>query len=179
MNLKGNRFFIAAVIISVLIHLYLFKVNFSVEKEGGEWIEIPVTFIPDAKRSIPEKAIKQQKQITVPEEKSSAGGYYKSYDKNRIVNSYLELIKKEIDKRKFSPPESAYYGLIGNVTIGFVITGNGNFTALTVIRSSGDKLLDRTALNAVAASSNSVKRPTATGIQDLSVNVTVKYQYGL
>jgi hypothetical protein len=95
MNLKENRFFIAAVVFSVLIHLYLFKVNFSVEKEGGEWIEIPVTFIPDAKRTIPEKAIKQQKQITVPEEKSSAGGYYKSYDKNRIVNSYLELIKKK------------------------------------------------------------------------------------
>jgi TonB family protein len=179
MNLKGNRFFIAAVVFSVLIHLYLFKVNFSIVKEGSEWIEIPVTFIPDAKRTIPEKSIKQQKQISVSEEKSSAGGYYNSYDKNRIVNSYLELIKKEIDKRKFTPAESAYYGLIGNVTIGFVITGNGNFTALTVLRSSGDKLLDKTALNAVAASSNSVKRPAATGRQELSVNVTVKYQYGL
>ncbi len=179
MNLKENRFFIAAVVFSVLIHLYLFKVNFSVEKEGSEWIEIPVTFIPDAKRIIPEKAIKQQKQITVPEEKSSAGGYYKSYDKNRIVNSYLELIRKEIDKRKFTPSEAAYYGLIGNVTIGFVITGNGSFTGITVLRSSGDKLLDKTALNAVAASSNAVKRPAVTGRGNLSVSATVKYQYGL
>ena len=89
------------------------------------------------------------------------------------------MIKKEIDKRKFTPSEAAYYGLIGNVTIGFVITGNGSFTALTVLRTSGDKLLDKTALNAVADASNSVKRPAATGRQDLRVNVTVKYQYGL
>lgn len=179
MNLKENRFFLTAIAISLLVHLYFFKMNLSVIEEGSAGVEIPVTFIPDAKRTIPEKAIKQQKQITVPEEKSSAGGYYKSYDRNRIVNSYLELIKKEIDKRKFTPSESAYYGLIGNVTIGFVITGNGNFTGITVLRSSGDKLLDKTALNAVAASSNAVKRPAATGSGNLSVSATVKYQYGL
>lgn len=179
MNLKENRFFLTAIAISLLVHLYFFRMNLSVIEEGSAGVEIPVTFIPDAKRTIPEKTLNEQKQITVPEEKSSAGGYYKSYDRNRIVNSYLELIKKEIDKKKFSPSEAAYYGLIGNVTIGFVITGNGSFTALTVLRSSGDKLLDKTALNAVADASNSVKRPAATGRQDLRVNVTVKYQYGL
>jgi TonB family protein len=60
-----------------------------------------------------------------------------------------------------------------------VITGNGNFTGITILRSSGDKLLDKTALNAVAASSNAVKRPAVTGRGNLSVSTTVKYQYGL
>lgn len=179
MNLKENRFFIAAIAFSILIHLYLFKINFPSLERGSAGIEIPVTFIPDAKKAVPEKTLRKAKQITVPEEKHGTGGYYKTYDKNRILNSYFELIKKEIDKRKFSPPESVYYGLIGNVTIGLTITGNGSFTGITVLHSSGDPLLDKTAKNAVADSSNAVKRPASAGKEDLRISVTVKYQYGL
>lgn len=179
MNLMGNRFFIIAIVLSVIIHLYLFRINFSPFTNGSEEIEIAVTFIPDAKRAVPEKPLRRYKQITIPEEKPGEGGYYKTYDKNRILNSYLDMIKKEIDKRKFSPPESMYFGLIGNAAIGFTITGNGSFRGITVLRSSGDPLLDKTALNAVADSSGAVKRPLLSGRGELKVCVTVKYQYGL
>jgi len=179
MNLKENRIFIAAIALSITIHIYLYKVDFSPDEPGSGKIEIPVTFIPDAKRNSPDKPAKEEKQITLPEDKPARKGYYKSYDKNRLLKKYLELVKDEIDKRKFSPPESVYYGLIGNVTIGFTITGNGSFSGMTVLRSSGDPLLDKTAINAVKDASNKVKRPAAAGRNNIRVNFTVKYQYSL
>ena len=179
MKLKESRVFIAAIALSIIIHIYFFRIDFSIIKEGGGEIEIPVTFIPDARKSTSEKPAKEEKQLILPEDKPAAGGYYKSYDKNRLLNSYLELIKNEIDKRKFSPPESMYYGLIGNVVIEFTITGKGNFNGIRVLRSSGDPLLDKTAVQAVADSSNKVKRPSAIGNNRVRVNVTVKYQHGL
>jgi TonB family protein len=177
--LKDNRLFAAAIAVSVILHLYLLKVNFTFEEGGRGEIKIPVIFIPEAKKIPMEKPSKNEKQITLPDDKPSSGGYYSTYNKNKLMNSYLELIRKEISNRKFSPLESMSYGLLGNAIVGFTITGNGDFIGIKILRSSGDPLLDKTALNAVSASSGKVKRPAASGRDDVRVNVAVKYQYGL
>lgn len=177
--MKDNILFITAMAISIILHLYLLKIDFSFAEGGRGGVEIPVTFIPDAKKSSIEKSLQQEKQITLPDDKPNSDGYYASYNKDKLLNSYLEMIKKEISSRKFSPPESIYYGLIGNSTVGFTINGNGDFTAVQMVRSSGDPLLDKTAVNAVYNSSGKVKRPAATGRNNFRVNITVKYQYGL
>jgi len=179
MNLKENRIFIFAFVISVLIHLYIIKTDSPFPEYGGNNIKIPVSFIPEAEINTPLKSAKEEKQITIPDDKPLKEGYYKTYNRNRIIKSYLEMIKKEIIKRKFSPSESRYYGLIGNATIGFTVTGNGHFAAITILRSSGDPLLDRTAMNAVSETSYKIKRPAAAGRNNIRVNITVKYQYGL
>lgn len=177
--MKDNVFFIIAIAVSIGIHLYLLKINFAYTEGGRGEIEIPVTFIPDARRTIPEKHAVKEKQITIPDDKPAADGYYTAYNKSRLLNSYLDLLKKEIENRKFSPPESMYYGLIGNAVVVFTITGDGLFTGIGILRSSGNPLLDKTAVNAVEAASGRVKRPAASGKNNVRVNVTVKYQYGL
>lgn len=143
-------------------------------------IEIPVTFIPGAERDIsPDLKKVEEKQISVPDDKPATKGYYSAAGKDRMIKLYLEMIAEDIDKRKFSPPESEYYGLIGNATVGFVITAEGLFRDISILSPSGDELLDRTALNAVADSSGKIKRPLATGKQGMRVYIIVKYQYGL
>jgi len=177
--LKDNFFFIIAIAVSIVIHFYLLKINFAFTEGGRGEIEIPVTFIPDAKRTAPEKSSSKEKLITLPDDKPAAEGYYTAYNRSRMLNSYLDLLKKEIENRKFSPAESMYYGLIGNAVVVFTITGDGLFTGLRIFRSSGNPLLDKTAVNAVEAASGKVKRPAASGKNNIRVNVTVKYQYGL
>lgn len=177
--MKNNFIFIIAIAASIVIHLYLLKINFIFSGGGRGEIEIPVTFIPDARRTIPEKPASKEKQIILPDDKPSADGFYTAFNKSRMLNSYLDLIKKEIENRKFSPVESMYYGLIGNAVVVFTITSDGIFTGIHIFRSSGNPLLDKTAVNAVEAASGKVKRPAASGRNNLRVNVTVKYQYGL
>jgi TonB family protein len=177
--LKNNFFFVIAIAVSIVMHLYLLKINFNFTEGGRGEIEIPVTFIPDARRTVPENPVSTEKQITLPDDKPAADGYYTAYNKSRMLNSYLDLLKKEIENRKFSPVESMYYGLIGNALVAFTITGDGLFRDIQIFRSSGNALLDETALNAVEAASGKVKRPAASGKSNIRVNVTVKYQYGL
>jgi len=178
-KLKDNRLFAAAIAVSVILHLYLLKINFSFGEGARGEIQIPVTFIPEAKKIPLVKPSKNEKQITLPDDKPSSGGYYSLNNKNKLMNSYLELIRKEISNKKFSPLESMSYGLLGNAIVGFTITGDGDFTGIKILRSSGDPLLDKTALNAVYAASGKVKRPAASGRENVMANVTVKYQYGL
>ena len=178
--MKGNRFFIIALAVSALLHFYFITEGIILPSDKSGQIEIPVTFIPGAERDItPDLKKVEEKQIEVPEDRPQKKGYYSAAGKDRMMKRYLEMIAEDIDKRKFSPVESEYYGLIGNATVGFVITAEGLFRDISILSPSGDELLDRTALNAVADSSGKIKRPAATGKQGVRVYIVVKYQYGL
>lgn len=178
--MKEKRVFLAALAVSAVLHLYFFKAGFVLPDIRSGDIEIPVTFIPGAERDIPAEPEKiENKQITLPEDRPEKKGYYSAAGREWMMKRYLEMIAEEIDKRKFSPDESKYYGLIGNATVGFIVTGDGSFRDIVILSSSGDELLDRTALRAVADTDGKVKRPAASGKKNVKVYITVKYQYGL
>lgn len=179
--MKENRVFFAALILSIIVHVYFFKGKLNFFESGNKEIRIPVTFIPGARKQAPAQAKHEheQEQIVLPEDKPGKGGHYVFVSKDLLIKKYFEQITREIENKRFSPPESKHYGLIGNVTIGFTITPGGQFIDIAVLQSSGDDLLDRTAINAVTLASGRVKRPVHTGRNSLRVNVTVKYQYGL
>lgn len=178
--MKEKRVFLIALTVSAILHFYFIKTGFDLpDKNSGE-IVIPVTFIPGAEREIlsePEGI--EEKQISLPEDRPEKKGYYSASGRERLLKLYLEMIAEEIDRRKFSPDESKYFGLIGNATVGFIVTGDGFFRDIVILNSSGDELLDRTALNAVAEVSGKVKRPAASGKNNVRVYIIVKYQYGL
>lgn len=178
--MKGNKFFLIALAVSALLHFYFITEGIILPSFGSGQIEIPVTFIPGAERDItPDPKKTEEKQIALPEDRPETKGYYSAAGRDRLMKRYLETIAEDIDKRKFSPAESEYYGLIGNATVGFVITPEGFFRDIAILSSSGDELLDRTALNAVADSSGKIKRPAATGKTNVRVYIIVKYQYSL
>lgn len=178
--MKERRVFFIAIAVSALLHFYFITEGIMLPTFNSDYIEIPVTFIPGAERDItPDLKKTEEKQISVPEDRPETKGYYSAAGRDRLMKRYLEMIAEDIDKRKFSPAESEYYGLIGNVTIGFDITAEGLYHGISILSPSGDELLDKTALNAVADSSGKIKRPPATGKQVVRVYMVVKYQYGL
>ena len=77
------------------------------------------------------------------------------------VKQYLSMVRKAIEEPKYPTPESHPYGLIGNITFGFDILGNGEFRSIRIMESSGDELLDRTAVEAIEKGSG--KNQAATG----------------
>lgn len=179
--LKKNRFFIMSLLVSLAMHLYILGTGTFFLPDGGTAIEIPVTLLPESE--VPKRAVPamREKPVSMPATADSmpGKGIYKKGYKDILVKQYLAFVRDEVEKRRFSPPDARYYGLIGNVLVGFTIYGDGTFHDIVVLRSSGDRLLDTTAVNAVKYSSGLIKRPAWSGRQALRVSMTVKYQYSL
>jgi TonB family protein len=105
-----------------------------------------------------------------------------SYSLNRTktaLNHYLFEIREVIEKNKFIAAPSMYSNIVGNVTIKFSISASGMFSNIRIIESSGDRILDKSALSAINSASGKTKRPKNTGIKTIKASVIVKYQYGL
>ncbi len=179
--LKNNLFFIIAIGVSLILHLYIIGIDIGFSPENGTYIKIPVTMVPES--DVPERTIPdvQEKQVSMPPSVDTVPGsgvYTKGY-RDILIKKYLAFVQEEIQKRKFSPPDSMYYGLIGNVLVGFTVQGDGTFHSPVVLRSSGDTLLDTTAINAVKSSSGKIKRPAWSGSETLQVSMIIKYQFSL
>ena len=89
------------------------------------------------------------------------------------VKQYLSMVRKAIEEPKYPTPESRSYGLIGNITFGFDILGNGEFRSIRIMESSGDELLDRTAVEAIERGSGKIKRPQVTGHRTIKTSVVI------
>ncbi len=175
-----NKIFILALALSILIHLNLVSIELDVIQKGGEkQISIPVTFIPKVEKKISDPNNSPQKKRAIPSAVKSGKGILASDYKNSLISKYLFFLREEIEKNKYHPLESQYYGLIGNVKMAFDITGDGSFDNVRVVRSSGDDLLDKTALKAVYFTNGKYIRPVWSGHQRLSAAFVLKYQYGL
>ncbi|MDX2495772.1 MAG: TonB family protein [Desulfuromusa sp.] len=48
-----------------------------------------------------------------------------------------------------------------------------------ILESSGDKLLDQSAVEAINKASGKTKRPQDTGFKTIHTSAVIKYQYGL
>ncbi|GGP42450.1 hypothetical protein GCM10009347_07680 [Shewanella algicola] len=95
------------------------------------------------------------------------------------IKLYLHQVREVIEVKKLAQKIVERLGLVGNVSIGLHISADGTFSHLKVLSSSGDDSLDRSALEAIKSASGLVKRPQATGIQNIETMVIIKYQYGL
>ena len=177
--MRENRFFILAVIFSVGLHLIFFRFDTDFFEERNAAVYIPVTLTPES-NIVKERTVEQKKMI-VPELPGSqtGGAVIKKGSLSALVKRYIEIVSEEIEKRKFSPEESRYYGLIGNVTVGFTIGPRGRFHDIVILSSSGDRLLDTTALRAVQDTDGRIKRPAWAGNRPLKVSLVIKYQYRL
>ncbi len=175
---RQNRIYLLALGLSVVLHLALLRWELDIFGERGAKVFIPVTLTPAVERE-KEPAVAREMLVPALPADMSEGAVTRRGSLSALENRYVEFVVAEIEKRKFSPPESRYYGLIGNVVLGFVIGPRGRFQDMRLVRSSGDKLLDATALRALAAVDGRVKRPPWAGSRELPVQIVLKYQYRL
>lgn len=174
-----ERPFLVALSVSLIFHFFFIVMDLDVSPaETGEYIEMPVHFTSFQKTKIKKKPLKRI-QKTVPLKTGNGKGIPASYKYDELIKKYLFCLREEIEKNKYAPSGSRYYGLIGNVAIACSITGAGRFRNVKIIRSSGDALLDRTALKSIEKTDGTYKRPSWTGRKSLRVIYTIKYQYGL
>ncbi len=176
---RQNRVYLLALGLSVVLHLALLRCELDIFGERGAKVFIPVTLTPAVEWEKEPVAAAREMVVPALPADMSEGTVSRRGSLSALENRYVEFVVAEIEKRKFSPPESRYYGLIGNVVLGFVIGPRGRFQNMRLVRSSGDKLLDATALRALAAVDGHVKRPPWAGSRELPVQVVVKYQYRL
>lgn len=177
---KPTRIFLTTVLISALIHLGFSTCLNAIGGDGDELRpNIRVTLVRAPSRSVTLEPIQKQVGKQIPLEIKTTDGYTTSQDRNELVQQYLFYLREEIEKNKYQPPESRYYRLIGNTRVAFEILPDGSFAHIRILRSSGDDLLDQTALNAIHSTDGTYKRPTWSGRQKLDVSFVLKYQYGL
>ena len=177
--MKENRFFIFAILISLALHWYFLRCETEYLSEQESAIYIPVT-LTLASHISREQPVESREMIIPKLPGAEKGGLvFKQGTITKLAQRYIEIVAEEIEKRRFSPPESRYYRLIGNVKIAFSIDRYGRFHNITIVRSSGDALLDATALKAIKNTDGRVKRPAWAGTRVLNVSMVLKYQYSL
>jgi len=178
--LKNHRIIIIATALSILIHVFFIRIDTDFFHDSGtNGIEIPVTLVPLAEKKPKNisKKIKPRKEI--PSDVKQGKGLYTAGYKNTLIKKYLFFLREEIERHKYTPAESKFYGLIGNLKIAFDIGPGGRFSNIRIVRSSGDELLDKTAVRAVHYTDGKYKRPAWSGHKRLRIAFILKYQYGL
>ena len=63
-----------------------------------------------------------------------------------VVSTYISLIIQEIERKKFYPPLARRLGIEGKVVVRIVVDRGGKLKEVSVVKSSGNKILDRAAL---------------------------------
>ena len=63
--------------------------------------------------------------------------------------SYVSLIIQEIERKKFYPPLARRLGIEGKVVVRIVVDREGKLKEVSVVKSSGNKILDRAALKLI------------------------------
>lgn len=89
---------------------------------------------------------------------------------------YIEAVSDAVHGHRLDAGDTS---LIGYARIGFDIDDKGRFYNIRVVKSSGDSVLDQSAMQAVALSSMQIKRPAILGKDALSIYLEVRYQYAL
>lgn len=74
-------------------------------------------------------------------------------DKEKILKEYLLKIQNKIEKNKIYPQYAQDEGTEGKVKVEFIVEKNGRVKNIKVISSSGYKILDNAAMDAVKKSS--------------------------
>lgn len=90
------------------------------------------------------------------------------------INSYLALVRSQIERYKYYPRFSKKQDHQGTVLIKLDIAKNGSIVKTALLSSSGYNTLDKAALDAVRQSSP-LPAPSDYGLRELSLDVPVQY----
>jgi protein TonB len=89
--------------------------------------------------------------------------------------SYTQTVKQWIESRWEYPDLAKQYGLQGRVVVEFTIRQNGHIEFLSLVRSSGSKLLDEEAVRAIKAAVPF--KPFPRSIQENSLRIIAGFIY--
>jgi len=89
--------------------------------------------------------------------------------------SYTQTVKQWIESRWEYPDLAKQYGLQGRVVVEFTIRQNGHIELLSLVRSSGSKLLDEEAVRAIKAAVPF--KPFPRSIQETSLRIIAGFIY--
>jgi TonB family protein len=194
-----NNVLMVSLIISFILHISILNTDvdtINIDEEvilpyAEKEIQIPIEFIPTgqivATRQYSIGEIEATKKLVSetndlkepPLPQINRPGIYSLNKTKTILNQYFLAIREVIEKNKFSLPLSSYSNIVGNVKISFSISSEGEFSNIRIIESSGDQILDKSALSAIENASGKTKRPKNTGVKTIKASTIVKYQYGL
>lgn len=97
-------------------------------------------------------------------------------DKDKILNKYLLNIRAKIEENKVYPELARQEGLQGNTKVEFVIEKDGSISKIKILFSSGHKILDNAAVEAVKKATPFLNIPQELEKENLNVKLQVVFQ---
>ena len=92
------------------------------------------------------------------------------------ADSYLEMVRLKIERHKRYPENARIRQIEGSVTIRFVIISGGDIRSAEIVKTSGDKALDRAALTAVKDAVPFPRAPTSLFEGDIPLELTIVFE---
>ncbi|WP_020586916.1 TonB C-terminal domain-containing protein [Desulfobacter curvatus] len=174
---------VCCLLLSCFIHWILLGLSFSPALSPYGNIELtPFNISRGAPCVKPSFALQQLVEQTVDSNDPDADGQSGENHRKQILSLYLKQVKEEINRCKFLSEDmdkEQMNQLIGNAQYAFSIDAAGKFYGIHITRSSGNALIDKASKSAIVLAGQRVKRPEETGTAPISLELAIKFQYGL
>ena len=92
------------------------------------------------------------------------------------ADSYFETVRLRIERHKRYPESARVKQIEGSVTVRFVIIFGGDIRSVEVVKTSGNKALDRAALTAVKDAVPFPRAPTSLFKGDIPLELTIVFE---
>jgi periplasmic protein TonB len=116
-------------------------------------------------------------QVRTSDQQGASGGAVSLDSKELKYLSYFAHIKRRIERAWSYPPDAISNGLQGQLHLKFVLRSNGHVKAVELLRSSGYKVLDKEAWDAVVSAGPFEAFPPT--IPDEELHITARFTYVL
>jgi protein TonB len=116
-------------------------------------------------------------QVRTSDQQSASNGAVSLDTKELKYLSYFAHIKRRIERAWSYPPEAISKGLQGQLHLKFIVRNDGQVKIVELLRSSGYKVLDKEAWDAVASAGPFEAFPTT--IPDDELHITARFTYVL
>ncbi len=92
------------------------------------------------------------------------------------ADSYLEMVRLKIERHKRYPENARIRQIEGSVTVRFVIISGGDIRSAEIVKTSGNKALDRAALTAVKDAVPFPRAPASLFKGDIPLELTIVFE---
>jgi protein TonB len=116
-------------------------------------------------------------QVRSSDQQSSSGGAVSLDTKELKYLSYFAHLKRRIERAWTYPPDAIANGVQGQLHLKFVLRRSGEVKTVELLRSSGYKVLDKEAWDAVVNAGPFEKFPPT--IPDDELHITARFSYVL
>lgn len=125
----------------------------------------------------PPEAVVRFGDATFTGEADATDGKATEDEARKAMRRYLHDVSDAIHARRLTTPGTS--GCLGTAWVSFAILPDGRFMQATLTTSSGNRVLDDAAVEAVRRASGTVARPRSTGSGTIALVLPVKFQLGL